>query len=171
MLAHPHKLHTASIWYPNTSWDLSFPTDVIGLQLINMQTKQNKSHADTHIHMHGVWSKTLCMHEACCVEWASAVYLDDLVLWFEACSLCWRVFVHSSDELARFGLLAVQVEAIALRSLLHVAETRPQATFLLLHKTAAEILDFLKSLQHAWLWVLPGTTKVLPSPWNIYGSP
>lgn len=60
-------------------------------------------------------------------------YLDDLVVWFEACSLCWRVFVHSSDELAWFGLLAVQVEAVAVGSPLQLAEARPQATSLLLH--------------------------------------
>lgn len=63
----------------------------------------------------------------------SVGYLDDLVLRSEVGSLCWRVFVHSSDELARFGLLAVQVEAVAACSLLHVAETRPQAASLLLH--------------------------------------
>lgn len=62
------------------------------------------------------------------------VYLDDLVLWPEARSLCWRVFIHSSDELAWSGLLAVQVEAVAAGSLLQVAETRPQPTSLLLRE-------------------------------------
>lgn len=162
MLSHQHKLHTASSWYPNTSWDLSFPFPHWCNRITADKHANKTNHSQTHTYICTEYGVKL---------WASAVYLDDLVLWFEACSLCWRVFVHSSDELARFGLLTVQVEAVALRSLLHVAETRPQATFLLLHKTAAEILDFLKSLQHAWLWVLPGTTKVLPSPWNIYGSP
>lgn len=62
----------------------------------------------------------------------SMCYLDDLVLRPEAGSLCWRVLIHSSDELARFGLLAVQVEAVAARPLLQVAESRPRPVPLLL---------------------------------------
>lgn len=59
-------------------------------------------------------------------------YLDDLVLWPQACSLCRGVVVHGSDELARFGLLAVQVEAVAVVYLLHVAEARSRASSFLL---------------------------------------
>lgn len=66
-------------------------------------------------------------------KWASVVYLDYLVLRSEASSLCWRVFIDSSDELAQFGLLTVQVEAIATSSLLQVAETRTRPVPLLLH--------------------------------------
>lgn len=64
-----------------------------------------------------------------------AVHLHDLVLCFEACSVRWRVLVHGSDELTRSGLLAVQVEAVATRSLLQAAETGPQPALLLLHHT------------------------------------
>lgn len=59
-------------------------------------------------------------------------YLDDLVMWSEVCSLRWRVFIHCPDELAWSGLLAVQVEAVAIGSLLQVAETRPRPASLLL---------------------------------------
>lgn len=53
------------------------------------------------------------------------LYLDYLVLWFESCHLRWRVVIDCSDELARSGLLTVQVEAITSGSLLQMAETRP----------------------------------------------
>lgn len=75
------------------------------------------------------------------------LYLDDLVLCSEACSLCWRVFIHGSDVLARFGLLTVQVEAVAAGSPLHVAETWPRSGSLLLHTQIATVqmsLDQIK---------------------------
>lgn len=75
------------------------------------------------------------------------LYLDDLVLCSEACSLCWRVFIHGSDELARFGLLTVQVEAVAAGSPLHVAETWPRSGFLLLHTQIATVQMSLDQIQ------------------------
>lgn len=68
-------------------------------------------------------------------EHLQSTHLDDLVLWLEASSLRRRVLVHGSDELARFALVAVQVEAVAVGFFPHVAETRPQDHSLLLQHT------------------------------------
>lgn len=61
------------------------------------------------------------------------------VLGLEACPLRWRVVVHSSDVLAWPGLLAVQVEPIAVSAPLDHAQTRPQlASTHLLNEDRAE---------------------------------
>lgn len=53
-------------------------------------------------------------------------YLHDAVLGPEPRGLGRRVWVHSPDELAWLGLVAVQVEAVTTGALLHGAEPRPK---------------------------------------------
>lgn len=65
--------------------------------------------------------------------------LDDLILRPEAGFLCGGVVIHGPDELARPGLLAVQVEAVATLALLHVAEAGPQSVRLILHTHSESI--------------------------------
>lgn len=70
-------------------------------------------------------------------------YLDDFVVCSEARFLCWGVIVHSPDELARSGLLTVQVEAIALLTLLQTTQTRPEpGLFILKHSTDIQFMKF-----------------------------
>lgn len=97
----------------------------MGLQLIIGQTNQIPRCAISR----AVQQRPLCV-----------TYLDDFVLWLEAGSLCRRVFIHGADELARLGLIAVKVEAVAVGSFPQVAETRPRASGLLL-QTRAETED------------------------------
>lgn len=120
----------------------------MGLQLINGQTNQIPRSAI---------SQAGQQHPLC------VTYLEDFVLWPEAGSLCRRVFVHGADELARLGLVAVKVEAIAVGCLPQVAETRPRASGLFL-QTQAETedtgvfycrcskngLDYITALQHKY---------------------
>lgn len=63
---------------------------------------------------------------------AVTINLDDLVLWFESCSLCRRVLINSPDELALLRLLAVQIEAVGILYFLNVAKTRAQTVPFLL---------------------------------------
>lgn len=54
------------------------------------------------------------------------LYLNDAVLGGQPCCLSRRVRVHSTDVLPRAGLVAVQVEAVAIGTLLQVAKTWAQ---------------------------------------------
>lgn len=76
----------------------------------------------------------MLVHASGCV----CVYLDDLVLWPEACSICGGVVIHGSDVLAWLGLLTVQVEAIAVGSLHELAKTRPQFSLPILQTQAGK---------------------------------
>ena len=91
----------------------------------------NRITADTHTNPITRRHNSLPDQGPC--EEVSDTDLDDLVLRSKAGSLCRRVIVHGSDELAWSGLLAVQVEAVAAGAFLQVAEPRPRPPPLLLH--------------------------------------
>lgn len=69
---------------------------------------------------------------------AFSQYLYDPVLGLQACPLSWRVFIHSSDVLARPCPLTVQVEAISAGASLDHAETGPQFSARLLEEATGE---------------------------------
>lgn len=56
----------------------------------------------------------------------SPAHLDDAVLGCQPCCLSWRAGVDSAHVLPWAALVTVQVEAIAIRALLHVAQPRSQ---------------------------------------------
>lgn len=57
---------------------------------------------------------------------SAPTHLNDAVLGGQPCRLRWRVRVHGTHVLPWARLVAVQVEAIAVGTLLHVAQPRPQ---------------------------------------------
>lgn len=79
---------------------------------------------------------------------AVTINLDDLVLWFESCSLCWRVLINSPDELALLRLLAVQIEAVGILYFLNVAKTRAQTVSFLLKIHISHISQSNKYKRH-----------------------
>lgn len=74
-----------------------------------------------------------------CAAVRGCINLDNLVVWFKSSLVCWRVLIHSPDELALLWLLAVQIEAIGILYFLNVAKTRAQIVSFLLKTRISQI--------------------------------